>query len=87
MDNRKLQIVGGIAIVALGIFLVGFGLFQYGHIVDMEAAGHVHGLSTKVQLVYTLLGKWGVLGVFSLAGALAFVSGLDKLMNWSRASA
>ena len=87
MDNRTLRTVGGIAMVALGIFLAGFGLFQFDRLADMEATGHVYVLSSKVKFVYAYLGKWGVLSVYSLAGALAFVAGIDRLMNGSRASA
>ena len=85
MPNRTVDIVLGLLIAAAGIALMGVGVYEFSRIAVMEAAGQVHGLTSKVKLVYALLGKWGVLGVFAFAGFCVVCAGGDKLVNAIRA--
>ena len=87
MKNSIVATAVGFAIVAIGIFLVGIGLYDFDRIVAMEAAGNVRGLSLLGSTAYALLGKWGVLALYAASGALVFVSGLDSLMKSARAQA
>jgi hypothetical protein len=85
MQNRTVEIVLGVLIAAAGIALMGVGVYDFSRIGDMEAAGQVHGLTSKVKIVYAILGKWGVLGVFGFVGVCVVISGGDKLLNAIRA--
>jgi hypothetical protein len=66
----------GFAIFGVALAILGVSEFQ--RIYGMEEAGHVAGLSWRVNFLYTHLGKWGVFGAFELLGMSFLLAAIDK---------
>ena len=61
-----------------GVALAILGVSEFQRIHGMEEAGHVAGLSWRVNFLYTHLGKWGVFGAFELLGMSFLIAAIDK---------
>ena len=71
--------LGAIFFAPLGVTFAVAGIMLFDQIAVMEAAGNVHGLSTRTEFLYAHLGKWGVFVVYELLGMSFLIAAIDKL--------
>ena len=65
----------------LGLFFAGAGLYQFIRIQKWEAAGGIIEMNDFQQLLYKLLGKWGILGFLLILGCVFFYKAYAR---WKR---
>ena len=62
-----------------GVVFAVSGITLFDQIAVMEAAGHVHGLSSRTEFLHAYLGKWGVFAVYELLGISFAIAAIDKV--------
>jgi hypothetical protein len=62
-----------------GPLLLGFAVWMYYDLTAFEAAGGERRMQWILVLAYKLLGKWGVVGFFALAGAGSLLLGISQI--------
>jgi hypothetical protein len=76
MSKRVFIFLGGFGIIAVGAAFCWLGLHQFLSLSAAEVAGTVQKPSpTIVNLVYMLLGKWGVLVGYAFLALACFIHG------------
>lgn len=81
MDKLKniLEKQNQIWVFLVGIALIIAGIYFFFHIQGLENAGQDVRFSRKIQWVYDILGKFGILAVFEIVGVIALISGIKQL--------
>lgn len=79
MSARALgPFAAAVAFAILGVALAILGVSEFQRIHGMEEAGSVHGLSWRMDFLYTHAGKWGVFGAYELLGMSFLIAAIDK---------
>jgi hypothetical protein len=61
-------------------FLFGFAVWMYYDLTAFEAEGGTRKMQWILVLVYKFIGKWGIVGFFTLGGAGALYHGVSQLL-------
>ncbi|MGO4293306.1 hypothetical protein [Chitinophaga sp. RAB17] len=79
--NKKEPYSRVIIHLLIGLFFAGAGIYQFIRIQKWEAAGGVIEMNDFQQLLYKHAGKWGILALLLLVGAVFFYKAYAR---WKR---
>lgn len=71
-------------VILFGLAAIAIGVYEYYDLAEFELHGGTRRVHTVIKLLYETLGKWGVLGFFSIVGAVCLAHAGVKLVRKPR---
>jgi hypothetical protein len=71
-------------VILFGLAAIAVGVYEYYDLATFEIQGGTRRVHTVIKLLYETMGKWGVLGFFSIVGTICLAYAGMKLARRPR---